>query len=242
MSNFFKPLFALSLSLVVFACNNSTDEKDDASAMATDSTSASSTTASPAPASFTPFDVVEITHTVKDYEKWRPFFDADSANRKAHGLGDIAVGRNISDSNKILIALKVSDTAKAMAFAADPKLKEAMDKAGVISKPEFTFFHVIRFNPDSKEKQWVLVTHKVKDFDAWLKVFDAEGTASRAGDGLIDVVLARGVEDSNLVHLVFDISDMAKAKARMNDPAFKKLMTDAGVIGAPKIEFYNSAE
>jgi hypothetical protein len=85
------------------------------------------------------------------------------------------------------------------------------------------------------------MTQFFKPFIA-LKVFDAEGTASRAGDGLIDVVLARGIADSNLVHLVFDISDMAKAKARMNDPALKKLMTDAGVISAPKIEFYNSAE
>ncbi len=85
MSNFFKPLLALSISFVFFACNSGTGKKDDASAMA-DSTSASSTTAPPAPAAFTPFDVVEITHAVKDYGKWRPFFDADSVNRKANGL------------------------------------------------------------------------------------------------------------------------------------------------------------
>ena len=115
-------------------------------------------------------------------------------------------------------------------------------KQGLFQNRQFNLFHVIRFNPDSKEKQWVLVTHKVKDFDAWLKVFDAEGTATRATYGLVDVVLARGLNDSNLVHIVFDISDMAKAKARMNDPALKKIMTDAGVISAPKIEFYNSAE
>ena len=117
-----------------------------------------------------------------------------------------------------------------------------MDKAGVISKPEFNLYHVIRYNPDSKEKQWVLVTHKVKDFDAWLKVFDAEGPATRATYGLTDVVLARGLNDSNMVHIVFDITDLAKAKARTKDPALKKLMTDAGVISAPQIEFYNSAE
>jgi len=241
MTQFFKPFMALGISLLFFACNNSTEKKEDASTMPADS-SAANTTDVAAPAAFTPFDVVEITHTVKDYGKWRPFFDGDSVNRKAHGLEDIAVGRNMSDSNKILVALKVTDTSKLKVFAADPKLKEGMGKAGVISKPEFILFHVIRSNPDSKEKQWVLVTHKVKDFNSWLKVFDAEGTATRAGHGLIDVVLARSIEDSNLVHLVFDISDMAKAKARMNDPALKKIMTDAGVISAPKIEFYNSAE
>jgi quinol monooxygenase YgiN len=104
------------------------------------------------------------------------------------------------------------------------------------------YFHVIRFKPDSNEKQLVLVTHKVKDFAAWLKVFDGEGSSTRASNGLVDVALSRGIADSNLVHLVFDIKDMAKAKARMKDPALKKLMTDGGVIGTPKFEFYNIAD
>ena len=118
MKKFFKPILALSISMAFFACNNGTESKDDASAMAADSTSASSTAETPATAAFTPFDVAEITHTVKDYVKWRPFFDADSVNRKANGLEDIVVGRNMNDPNKILVALKVADTAKAMAFAA----------------------------------------------------------------------------------------------------------------------------
>ncbi|MEO8414020.1 MAG: hypothetical protein ABI472_10185 [Ginsengibacter sp.] len=242
MRQFFKPILALSISMAFFACNNGTENKEAASAMPADTTSVSNTSSTPAPGAFTPFDVAEITHSVKDYNKWRPVFNADSVNRKANGLEDIVVGRNMGDPNKILIALKVTDTAKAMAFAADPKLKEAMDKAGVISKPEFSLYHVIRYNPDSKEKQWVLVTHKVKDFDTWLKGFDAEGTATRATFGLVDVLLARGLHDSNMVHMVFDITDMPKAKARMNDPALKKIMTNAGVISAPKIEFYDSAE
>lgn len=75
-----------------------------------------------------------------------------------------------------------------------------------------------------------------------LKVFDNEGTATRANQGLIDLVLARGVNDSNLVHLVFDINDMAKAKSAMHSDAKKKLMMSAGVIGTPQIEFYTTAK
>jgi len=60
--------------------------------------------------------------------------------------------------------------------------------------------------------------------------------------GLADGVLARGIDDTNLVHIVFDIKDMAKAKARMKDPALKKLMTDAGVEDASKTEFYETAD
>ena len=230
--------FTILAMLVLAACNNSGENKTAAAGADTVKAATPDTLKPPA---FKPFDVVEISHAVKDYSKWRPLFDNDSTARKASGMELIVVGRKNDKPNDLLIALQVSDTQKAKAFTADPRLKEVMAKGGVISKPDIAFYHVIRFNPDSKEKQWVLITHKVKDFDAWLKVFDGEG-ATRASYGLVDVALARGLDDPNTVHIVFDIKDMAKAKARMNDPALKKLMTEAGVEGAPKIVFYTTAQ
>ena len=185
---------------------------------------------------------MEINHTVKDYAKWKPAFDADSTARIASGLGFIVIGKNDAKPNNLVIAFTITDIQKTKDFAASPRLKDVMQKNGVISKPVISYYHVIRNNPDAKGKQWVLVTHKVKDFDAWLKVFDAEGAATRASFGLTDVALARGIDDPNLVHIVFDITDMAKAKARMSDPALKKLMGDAGVISAPTIEYYTTAD
>jgi hypothetical protein len=235
----FKPLLTLGIVAALVSCNNNTVQKKETQAKAD---SAVSQTAEAVPAAFTPFDIVEISHTVKDYSRWRPLFNSDSTARKASGMEEIVIGRGSDKANNLLVTLKVSDVQKAKAFTADPRLKEVMQKGGVISKPNVDFFHVIRFNPDSKEKQWVLVTHKVKDFDAWLKVFDNEGTASRAGQGLIDVALARGIEDPDVVQIVFDIRDMAKAKASIFSEEKKKLMVGAGVLGAPKIEFFTTAE
>jgi hypothetical protein len=60
-----------------------------------------------------------------------------------------------------------------------------------------------------------MVTHR-KDFDAWLKVYDEEGTIKRMEEGLID----RGLQEvwmiSTWVILVFAISDIDKAKAMIN--------------------------
>jgi hypothetical protein len=190
----------------------------------------------------TPFDVVDITHTVKDYAKWRPVFDADSVNRKAAGIQDLAVGRDVDSANRILVVLKFSDIAKTKAMAADPKLKETMDKSGVISKPDFGYYHIIRFSGKASSKQWVVVNHKVKDFDAWLKVFDNEGAAKRASEGFVDRALGRGIDDPNMVHIVFGVTDMAKAKAAIFSDEKKKLMMSAGVIGTPDIRFYNAAQ
>jgi catechol 2,3-dioxygenase-like lactoylglutathione lyase family enzyme len=234
------PLLTVCMATVLFSCNNG--EKKEEPAKPAETTVTATVPAVAAPKLTAPFDVMEINHTVKDYAAWKKAFDTDSTARNASGLGFIAIGKSVDNPNDLSVTLMVSDVQKAKAFAADPRLKDVMEKNGVISKPDIRYWHVVRVNPDSKEKNWVLVTHKVKDFTAWLKGYDAEGTATRASFGLIDVALARGVEDSNLVHIVFDINDMAKAKARLSDPALKKIMMDAGVMGAPKLEFYSNAE
>lgn len=237
-----KSLLALSLIAAISSCNSGSQTKDETPAKTADTTAASAEPTPPQPPETKPMVVALMTHTVKDYGKWRPIFDADSNNRKASGMGTIVVGREIDHPNNIMIAFTIDDVQKVKDFSNRPELKEKMQKAGVISKPDVSLLNIIRFNKDSHEKQWVDVSHKVKNFDAWLKVFDAEGSAKRASVGLVDVVLARGVEDSNLVHLVFDITDMAKAKASMSSAEKKKLMMSAGVEGTPKIEFYKEAE
>jgi len=190
-----------------------------------------------------PFNAVVIKHNVADYNKWKPFFDADSINRKAAGMHLIGVARGIENQNEVEAPFMIDDVQKARAFTTDPKLKEVMQKAGVTSEPSIKFIKVLRMTDALKKPgDYAEISHKVKDFDAWLKVFDAEGAATRANDGLYDGVLARGIEDPNLVYLVFKITDLAKAKAALDKPSRQKTMQDAGVIGKPEIYFGKDQE
>jgi hypothetical protein len=224
---------ALVIAAILVSCGGSASKSTGDTTKMADTTKKADTAKAAMHSALTPpFDMVEVVHDVKDYSKWRPFFNTDSTNRKAAGLMDLVVGRGADNPNHM----------KGKAFAADPKLKETMDKAGVVSKPEMTYFHVLRVNTESNQKQWVVVTHKVKDYDAWLKVYDGEGKDKRASEGMIDVALSRGIDDPNLVQLVFDITDMAKAKAAITSDEKKKLMESAGVIGKPSIEFYTTGE
>ena len=243
VNRFFKPVLSLALGVLLFSCNNSPEAAEEAK-QPEDTAAVTTAATTAAPVAFTPFDVLEISHTVKDYAKWRPAFDTDSTARKANGMEFMVMGKNAANPNDLLIVLNASDVQKAKSFSADPRLKELMQKAGVISKPDIKLWHVIRMKPDPTENNWVTVTHKVSDFDAWLKVFDEEGTAARGEQGLIDVALARGIDDPNLIHLVFDIkeSDLTKAKAAISSEEKKQLMTKAGVTGAPKITFYKTVE
>jgi len=177
-----------------------------------------------------------IRHTVADYDKWKPFFDADAHYHEAAGIHVIGVARGIENANDIEIPAIIDDVAKARAFATDPRLKEVMQKAGVVSAPDIKFIHVLRMT-DAGKCDYAEVIAKVKDFDAWLKVFDSEGPATRKNDGLIDIVLGRGIDDPNLVYLVFKINSVAEGNAAMANPARQKLMQESGVVGQPAIYF-----
>jgi hypothetical protein len=231
-------LLALSISLGIASCNNGSEKTTTAETKDTAPTIANE----PAKTGPTlPMDVVTIYHTVKDYKQWRPGFDADSVARNASGLSFIAVEKSADKPNEVKIVLAPSDMAKAKAFVADPRLKDVMGKVGVISKPVINFWSIIRFNPEKQMPSGARleITHKVKNFDAWVKVFDGEGSQTRAANGLEDLALGRGIDYPNMVHIVFAVTDMAKAKARLANPALKKLMEDAGVVDAPTITFYN---
>jgi hypothetical protein len=227
-----KLAFVLSLAAVLFTFS---DNKSIAQVSNTDTKSPSAMTGG---MPSLPFNVVVIKHNVADYNKWKPFFDSDSVNRNAAGLRPIGLARGIDNPNEVEIPFMIADVQKAKAFTRDPKLKDAMQKGGVVSEPDIKFIKVLRMTDALQNPgEYLEVSHKVKDFDAWLKAFDAEGPSNRANDGLEDGVLARGIDDPNLVYLVFKISDVAKAKAALDKPARQKTMQDAGVIGKPEVYF-----
>lgn len=188
---------------------------------------------------FKPFKIIGIKHKVADYELWRMGYDAHDSVRKAYGITHFVIGRGMDDPNTVIIMDKMEDVKKAKEFSVLPNLKQTMAKAGVIGIPEFSFYEVIREdNSKINLRDRLMVTHRVKDFDAWLKVYDAEGIDKRMAEGLIDRGMARGIDDPNMVTLVFAISDLEKAKASINSEAKKKLMTEAGVEGKPEMFYY----
>jgi quinol monooxygenase YgiN len=79
---------------------------------------------------------VIITHEVKEYTSWRKGYDADESNRKRAGFKVWGVYADANNPNMISIIGEFPSAAAVEAFMANPKMKEVMDKAGVISKPE----------------------------------------------------------------------------------------------------------
>ena len=80
-------------------------------------------------------------NTVKDYSKWKSVFDENGSTRKARGSIGAQVLRGADNPNELCILIEWENVQNARDFAASDTLREAIEKAGVTSKPEILYFN-----------------------------------------------------------------------------------------------------
>ena len=83
---------------------------------------------------------------------------------------------------------------------------------------------------------YVLIRHKVADFDQWKQVYDAHASA-RASAGLKEERLLRNIDDPKEVILLFSAQDLNKAKQFAASDDLRQKMQQAGVSDKPDIYF-----
>jgi hypothetical protein len=77
-----------------------------------------------------------IRHQVKDYDRWRPMYDAHESARQMAGLEEEFIFRDAGNPNLVTILFRASDIDLARQFAESPELLAIMKQAGVMDKPE----------------------------------------------------------------------------------------------------------
>ncbi len=90
----------------------------------------------------------------------------------------------------------------------------------------------------AKPANILVVMHKVKDYDKWLPVFEADDSAQKA-NGLTRTVIGRGIDDPSMILIGFKMADYDKAKAMGSSPELKAKMEKGGVTGPPTMHFEN---
>lgn len=181
----------------------------------------------------TPQNIVVVTQKIGNYAKWKMAYDGHDSVRLANGVHNYVIGRGLIDSNMVVVALKIDDTTKAMAFAKDPSLKKAMQKGGVIGAPTISFTTAVWQDTatiDSKIRSRSVFA--VKDWDAWQKAFD-EGKQERIDNGLAVRSVGHDLKDNKKVYVVTALLDTAKAFAYYKSDALKKRRAASGVVGEP---------
>jgi hypothetical protein len=79
---------------------------------------------------------VIISHECKNYSDWRKVFDADEVNRSKAGFKSTGVYHSVDNANKITIVGEAPSVEAIKTFMANPELKAAMERGGVIGMPD----------------------------------------------------------------------------------------------------------
>jgi hypothetical protein len=228
----FSGLLFYSMVFLLASCAGGGSEKKTS----TDSTTADTSTAMVTPpitTITTPQNMMVVTHKVANYAKWQTSYDAHDSVRLANGAHSYVIGRGLKDSNMILVAVKVDDTAKAKAFAKSPDLKKAMQKGGVTGTPTFALVTMVfqdtaTIASDIRSR----TTFTVKDWGAWQTAFE-DGKQERLDNGIIVRAYGHNADNNKKVVLVTALMDTAKAFAYYKSDALKKRRAAGGVIGEP---------
>jgi hypothetical protein len=84
-----------------------------------------------------------------------------------------------------------------------------------------------------------VVRHRVKDYDAWRRVYDDVGPVQKEG-GVVAEAVFRDKDDPNQVLVIHDFLTMGEAVAFFAQPELAEAM-ERGGVEQPRIEFYEEA-
>ncbi len=76
-----------------------------------------------------------VKHKVADYDRWHNVFTSLDAERTAQGCTAARVSRFVDDPSIVVVTQDWPTVDAAKAYAASPRLREAMSTAGVLEKP-----------------------------------------------------------------------------------------------------------
>ncbi len=230
--------FAFISLFLALSCNNAAEKKEEPVISSADTTAIAPVPAAPVK----PANLAIIKHKVADFAKWLPLFESHDTARLRFGLHNFMIGRGVKDSNMVLVALWMDDFEKAKAFTELPDLKAAMQKGGVIGKPEISFMDMQMLDSGKLETPFrMMVTHQVKDYAAWKASFDSHKQV-RIDANMTDRAIGYEMGNNKKVTVVTAVNDMAKAEAFSTSKELKDRMQEAGVEGPPTIFFYRMAK
>ncbi|HUG31298.1 MAG TPA: hypothetical protein VMM14_00275 [Acidimicrobiia bacterium] len=83
------------------------------------------------------------------------------------------------------------------------------------------------------------IRHSVTDYAKWKTVYD---TIHPTSEGAKFARVNRSVEDPNMVTVVAGFDTLELAKAFVANPTLQTKMTEAGIVGTPRIEINEEVE
>jgi quinol monooxygenase YgiN len=85
-----------------------------------------------------------------------------------------------------------------------------------------------------------VIQHRVKDYEAWRKVYDGFADVQNAG-GVTHESVHRAKDDPNNLLVIHGFANVAEAETFLAGSELRDAMQRAGVEGQPRIEIYEDA-
>jgi hypothetical protein len=82
---------------------------------------------------------VLVRHKCREFREWKFAYDADFPRRSAAGLTQLYLFQSADDPNEVTLLFRAVDLPRAKAMASSPDIKEIMQKAGIVGKPDVYF-------------------------------------------------------------------------------------------------------
>ena len=80
-----------------------------------------------------------VRHTVKDLDAWKSVFDSVDDLRRRNGERSYRILSEGNGSNEIFALFEWDSLDNARKYASSPELRAAMERAGVVGKPDIYF-------------------------------------------------------------------------------------------------------
>ncbi len=179
-----------------------------------------------------------VTHEVSDFEAWKKQFDDHESFRRSFNIKVDYVLRDTRNRNLVTVLAEGPNLQTVKDFFTSPELKEVMEKAGIIGKPEMHIYDTSYEHEDFRENSFVMISHQVKDYENWKHGYD-DHELKRKQAGIHMTHVFRDTENKNLVCALGSAKDTNAISSFISDPELKIEMEKAGVIGGPDIHIYS---
>jgi quinol monooxygenase YgiN len=84
-----------------------------------------------------------IRYPVSDYQQWRNVYESTVQHHQKLGVKPLHLFTDIENPNTVTLIFEAKDLECAKNYNASPELREAREKAGLLSKPEIHFLSSI---------------------------------------------------------------------------------------------------
>ena len=84
-----------------------------------------------------------VRHEVADYNTWLKAYHDFDGERRGFGVVGATLGRSVDNGNDVTVTHDFGSLDEAKAFMSSPRLKEAMEAAGVSGIPTIWFTEVV---------------------------------------------------------------------------------------------------